>query len=271
MAQIQQAYVSRKMASVERRLRSLYDLSTYRSPTQPALFYGCYSRPDLHTVLSHRSLAVVVWTGKDVLDSELLRQFGQERRSRMMPIKHIATSRWISGKLEAMRIPHSTIAIAPVAADYFKPEPLGERVYVYAAKPGQEKDYGLELVQSLRGRLPQFEFIFCYGSPESVPYARMHTVYSNCFIGLRLTTADGCPSTVVELGLMGRRCIWNGALPNALPWRNIDDIEATIREEAERIGTTDVLLRDAMLEVVNPGNAFSYRRLRFEHRAQLAS
>jgi len=64
----------------------------------------------------------------------------------------------------------------------------------------------------------------------------MHEVYTKCFIGLRLTAHDGFPNTVAELGLMGRKCAWNGASPNAIPWQSVDDLVAAIRTESESIG-----------------------------------
>jgi hypothetical protein len=49
-------------------------------------------------------------------------------------------------------------------------------------------------------------------------------VYSQCFLNLRLTPHDGCPNTNIEMGLMGRRSIYNGDLPASIPWTSVDDI-----------------------------------------------
>ncbi len=50
------------------------------------------------------------------------------------------------------------------------------------------------------------------------------SVYSQCFINLRLTPHDGCPNTNIEMGLMGRRSIYNGDLPASISWHSVDDI-----------------------------------------------
>ena len=56
-------------------------------------------------------------------------------------------------------------------------------------------------------------------------------VYSQCFLNLRLTPHDGCPNTNIEMGLMGRRSIYNGDLPASIPWKSVDDICQSIMRE----------------------------------------
>ena len=58
-------------------------------------------------------------------------------------------------------------------------------------------------------------------------------MYRRCFIGMRLTEHDGLAHTVTELGLMGRRCVWNGGSPNAIPYKNVDDVVVAIEAERE--------------------------------------
>jgi hypothetical protein len=56
-------------------------------------------------------------------------------------------------------------------------------------------------------------------------------VYAQCFVNLRLTPHDGCPNTNIEMGLMGRRSIYNGDLPCSIRWNTVDDICQSIERE----------------------------------------
>jgi hypothetical protein len=59
----------------------------------------------------------------------------------------------------------------------------------------------------------------------------LKNIYKRCFLNLRLTTFDGTPHTNVEMGLMGRRSIFNGTLPHSIGWSGVDDICQNIMKE----------------------------------------
>jgi hypothetical protein len=86
---------------------------------------------------------------------------------------------------------------------------------------------------------PQIKFI----KTESVfDYSRQDLleVYKKCFLGLRLTQHDVVANTACEMGLMGRRMIWNGDLPNAIHYENnVDKIAELIRKEWENRSILD--------------------------------
>ena len=74
---------------------------------------------------------------------------------------------------------------------------------------------------------------------------------------MRLTPHDGLSNVVVELGLMGRRCISNDWVPNAIPWTpDPARIVATIRAEQVHVGRTDEDTADAVRAYVNIGEAW---------------
>jgi len=87
-----------------------------------------------------------------------------------------------------------------------------------------------------------------------VQYNSMSGVYDKCFMGIRLTPHDGLPNTVVELGLMGRRCVWNGNLPNAIPWMKDADIIEAVSKEKDRIGQSFPDIRASMLNHISIGD-----------------
>lgn len=51
-----------------------------------------------------------------------------------------------------------------------------------------------------------------YGQDE------LHEIYKQSFIGVRLTEHDNMALSCVEMGLMGRRSIFNGNIPCAIPY-----------------------------------------------------
>jgi len=86
----------------------------------------------------------------------------------------------------------------------------------------------------------------------------MPSVYSKCFIGLRLVPHDGLGSTVQELGLMGIKCVHNGNSPSALNYKNIDDILKHIENEAKTIGLKDEELSKKVYNYLTiPDNFFN--------------
>ena len=86
---------------------------------------------------------------------------------------------------------------------------------------------------------------------NSVKRTQLPDLYRKCFMGLRLTPHDGCSCTAIELGLMGRRIVWNGDSPNAIKWRTLDDVAAAIREEMKLIGQTRERVREDVEKFIN--------------------
>lgn len=146
---------------------------------------------------------------------------------------HLAISRFIAQDLEQHQITYLRRNISHSDPAAFSPAPLGSKVYVYGGpKSGARAEfYGLDRLPDIREHLPEVTFVVGHTSPPTHPHDQMPKVYLDCLIGLRLTPHDGCSNTVVELGLMGRRCVWNGDLPNAIPWKTTNDIVSAIRNE----------------------------------------
>jgi len=72
-----------------------------------------------------------------------------------------------------------------------------------------------------------------YAEYNTYTRAQLMDVYGGCFVGLRLTPRDGVSVTAVELGMMGRRVIFNGDTPSAIKWKGIDDICESVKKEYE--------------------------------------
>ena len=219
-----------------------YGLDHYSSITKPAVFFGCYAPgraasrragPDIHAILKHQALAVLIWGGSDALyaGAKCFRPVLEAGH-----VKHIAISRSISEDLQRLEVPHIHLPIFPARVNGLTPEPLGQNIYVYSSH-GTSEVYGRSIVRAVKKRLTDFNFIHAYSTPpQRYTRGELLGIYRSCFIGLRLTVHDGLSNTVVELGLMGRKCIWNGWLTNAIPWKNAKDVAHRIRREYQKEG-----------------------------------
>lgn len=248
---IHQAYVSPSIAFFKPHFLAKYQLQEYHDPYRPAFFYGCYRAWDLEKVAAHKSLAVIIWAGSDVILDRNLALLSTHPRSRINPIHFIATSAYIADDMDALQVPYLRRNMVPISTDLFQPVPLGEKVYVYAGSKQREHIYGMQYLPAIREALPDIEFLVHYAVPPTVEHHEMPGVYAQSFIGLRLVSHDGCSCTVTEMGLMGRRCLWNGKLPNAIPWEDVPSVVAAIRQESARVGQVDTAVSEAVRAAVS--------------------
>jgi len=231
--------------------RGLHNLKKYNNPNKPAIFYGLYTYVDLMALKKHKAFAIVAWGGSDVLRKANVKLAVKNR------VKHIAISSFISADLTSMGIEHKTIPLIASPTKYFKPVPMGDEIYTYMPKSSRHF-YGRRIVRQLK-KLCKYK-INIISSNQRHTRKKLFKIYSRCFCGLRLTPHDGVANTVIELGLMGRKCIYNGDTPNAIPWSedNIDGILENIEKESEKIGTIDLSMRKLVRKYINVGNSFLF-------------
>jgi hypothetical protein len=205
-------------------------------------------------MLKHRSLAVIVWAGSDSL--YCLRpendQFVKAIK-RADHMRHIAISKYISDDLNQLGIKHELLPVTQVTHQMFHPKPLGTKVFFYDSHT-KSAFYGTPTVRKILNEFPDLNYLtgFSHGQGH-VPYTEMPKVYEECFLGLRLTPHDGLPNTVIELGLMGRKCVCNHSIPNCIPWKNEQDVIDAIVSERKRIGQTDEKTANAVRDYINIG------------------
>jgi len=244
---IKQGYFSDSLRKIGKRLLEKYRLKEYGNPPtshqrrKPCLFFGCYTRRDVKRVCAHEAFRILIWTGGDLAR---IKSKSHEKIFHHPEIVHIALSGFTAKDLRLVGLPYVSLPVCVSNFDQFQPKPLGPQVYVYGVKSSPEI-YGGALVERVQQALPDIPFLIGDYDADYEPFyppEKMHKVYEKCFMGLRLTTHDGLPNTVAELGLMGRKCVWNGSLPNAIPWWSVDDIVSTIRQESVTIGENRVAL-----------------------------
>lgn len=236
---ITQGAVSDSLAFFKDAFLNKYGLNNYYNPNQPAVFFGCYNKRDMAKLINHKNLALLVFGGTD---AEKLK-YKPNRLAYLKNDKKIrfaAISSFVENDLHNLGLSFVRVPVCPVPFGRFKNAPLGDCVYMYSSHKKPEK-YNEYLGREVEKRMKGFKFIFNYDNGLGhIGQEDMESVYRKCFIGMRLTLHDGLPLTVIELGLMGRRCLYNGRIPNAIPWTNINDICEKIEKEyleRERLNT----------------------------------
>jgi len=210
-----------------RAFKAKHKLVNYSKKNEPVIFFGCYYDKQLNKLLSHESDCVVIWTGSDIQwaleHPEYIKKLKDKKN-----ITHIAISNFIENDLMQSGIPYKSIPVMAMPQDNLIPCRLGDAIYCYKCKTSK---YGDTIFAKIQDGLKDMQFIHCYHNT----YSRddLLKIYGQCFIGLRFTQHDGLSNTACELGLMGRKIIWNGNTPNRIPYdrSNIDAIIKTVKNE----------------------------------------
>lgn len=140
--------------------------------------------------------------------------------------------------LDRWNIPYRHVPIVPMINTDITPKPLGDYIYTYNI---HTEKYGGKVWGKLENKLRGMKFI--HSKPFIYSREGILEVYSKCFIGLRFTSHDGLSNTACEMGLMGRKIIWNGNTPNAIPYdeNDIDSIVENVVYEYEHRNESDYL------------------------------
>lgn len=216
---ITQSHISKSLSGLD--FKGCYNLSDYTNPNEPSLFFGMYDEQDKELLANHTSHAIVIWQGMDSLTAEEL-TFSDNTR-------HIAISPQISAVLTKANILHKLIPIT-ATRPVMCPEPKGDNIYYYSSdnSPSSLAIYGYD---TLRLVAEKVKIPIIHATLDRFSKEELYRVYQSSFINLRLTTHDGCPNTNLEMGLMGRRSVFNGNIPGSIPWNNASDILQAIERE----------------------------------------
>ena len=217
---IKQAHISRGLRRLGQRFMEKYSLSKYYCKRNPLVIFGMYYNEDYSVLKKHGGDVTIVWRGSDTLKINRDRQTLLKER----PARHIAISEVLSKDLTTAGITHKLIPISACSLDYENCK-RGESIYFY----GEHEIYGIKYLPEIKKL--GFDIIHTTGRHSQ---AQIKELYAKSFVGLRLTQHDGLPNTVLELGMMGRRSIYNGDIPHSIKWSSIDDVCESIIKEYER-------------------------------------
>ena len=238
---IKQIRVSSGVKFFAEKLKKKYNLQDYTNINEPVIFNGMYSERDYIDAVNHKGHLTIVWCGSDALN---LKKY-QKYLPQLLKARHIAKSEFISEDLKKLNIPHIILPITPT--EIIKNiQPRGDKIYIYSTT--SKNNYGYNMLGEIKEKtgLEIIETTYNKYTPEE-----LKEVYKQCFIGLRLTKHDGLPNTVVELGLMGRRSIYNGKLPSAIPYKDVDDIVRIIKNEYKNRHINNSLIVEEMYNYLN--------------------
>ena len=209
-----------------------YSFKKYYDPNKPSVFFSLWG---YGAIKNHKSLAVIVWRGTDILKMEGRLKSIKKRKNTY----HISISSYIAKDMEKYGIRYKFIPIVGVDNKYFKPTVMGNEIYIYIPHDNKKYNdrYGRNIVEKIKKNC---DYKINIVASDQYKRKDLVKIYSRCFCGLRLTKHDGLPSQVIEMGLMGRRSFYNGDIPGSIPWsKNVDNIIENIEEEAKKIGTVN--------------------------------
>jgi hypothetical protein len=245
-----QIYVSPSVIFFKDKLKEKYNLVDYYDFKSPAIFNGVYSAFDINKILNHKGVAIVIWCGNDALK---LTYNNANRIKLKKDIRHIAKSEFVYNSLKKYNIISDIIPVTPTTP-IINYKPKGDKVYFYYSKRDPEK-YGYNLMEEVESKV-DIEIIKV--SSDMYSKKQLDEIYEKCFIGLRLTKHDGLPNTVLELGLMGRKCVYNGNLPNALKYKSSEDIINHINNEYQLRNINNECISEDVFNYININNNWMY-------------
>ena len=206
-----------------------YGLADWTSGDAPLIMFGMYRESDIIHFESHRAHVTVVWQGSDArnLPADWLAILKSKPDTR-----HIAISSFIFDSLTAYGLnPQLLFLSATVPTPELENTTNGDFVHFYSSFSGVDnaRYLGEHLIPTIiqKTGIPIIHTGFgLYDRPE------LYGIYRSCFLHLRLTEYDGCPNTNLEMGLLGRKSVFNGyGIPHSIPWVDVEHICDIILEE----------------------------------------
>lgn len=245
MEKARQLRVSESVRFFEDTYKKLYGLVTPNQIdlTKPLVQKGLYRSEDRMTVANHQAPVIVIWCGKDSENKASLNTVAAHKEK----VTNIATSHWISDILHRAGLDHKFMIFPNTDMDFWKPCPLGKKVYSYAPN----YVYGREMVEEIFDEIP-YDTILSTSANEYTK-EELREVYKDCFIGVRLRQVDGSAASVQEMGLMGRRTVSNVHTPTAIEWRTKEDVIHAINVEANNIGTEQTVMAERLYRFLDVG------------------
>lgn len=213
--------------------RKRWNLTKYKNPNKPAVFFGLYSEEDIETYLNHKSKSIVIFGGADLKQKTLLEVKKKIKQKKSYTFAYPGE---FSKILKENKVPHKIFHLPIKNFSTFELTPLGDKIYVYrgASKTNSEYYKWDEVVKPLIAEFGEEKIIFT--TDKSIEDLK-ENYYNKCFVYVKPTPKGGC-TTMFELGMMGRKTIGVGheKLGNFIEYKDIDDLIRLIKEESKYIG-----------------------------------
>lgn len=222
---MKQGHISESLYGLD--YKDKYQLTDYLDSLKHLYIFGMYRDYDLDVFNSHNSDITIIWCGSDA--KNLTKDWAKQIKSKKN-VRHISMSGWVQEsllkhKISSKIIQINAVKIIPELSNY----PNGDFIYFYSSD-NAPKVYNEEYIPQI---IEKTKIPILRGSISVYDKKTLYEIYRKSFLNLRLTTHDGVPNTNLEMGLMGRKSIYNGDLPYSIKWKNIDSICDSIMEEYE--------------------------------------
>lgn len=216
-----QYYRSKSLSGLH--YKAKYKLNSYTTIKEPLVIFGMYREEDYQTLINHESEVVIVWQGMDS------KEINPDWIEEIKKAKNISISHWIKDSLNSYGIESELKYLSATKAKENN-YPNGDCVYFYCSDYSESslEYYGANIIDEIEERTG---IIIIRTFLNSYTKKQLNEIYKKCFVNLRLTNHDGCPNTNLEMGLMGRKSIFNGSLPHSIKWNDVNDICKSIMKE----------------------------------------
>jgi len=226
---IDQAYVGRSINFFKDNFLKKYELNEYYDIQKPAIFFG--ARESSNLINHHQGVKIILPATPDDYPN----------------IDNYQNTFFICSDNYNLPKGVPRKSLTPEIKDYnmFTPNILGDKIYFYSGfKNGWDKND--PLVNEIQ---KQIDYEIITTSHQNIKdYYNISNLksqfYDKCFLNLNLT-GNGL-STVIELGLMGRKTIFKPSnfnniqrieFPNFIYYNTLEDIFEIIKNESKKIGT----------------------------------
>ena len=239
---IKQAYISKGVAHFAERFMANYGLRPFDNPDEPTVIFGMYYDEDYHFLIEN-NVKIIVWCG---VDSAIINKRGAYFVAKSEAL-NIASLSGIQANLKKVGLPYLDLKVTAANLS-LTCEPRGDKIYHYGDgtdKYGEsmldeiEQQTGIEILRYKSLQMPYDEFMKI-------------NPYRDCFVCLG-TSYTGSGTTMIEMGLMGRRSINNGNLPHAVKYRNVKDIVRAVKKEYERRHEDNLKIYQSFSKTYNIG------------------
>lgn len=225
-----QASVSSGIAFFKKNFLSHWGLKDYYDINQPCVFFGAWSQSQL--IQNHQSYKIIIASSPTDFPN--------------WDIVTNTENLFIVNSLNNNNLPKNIICknVTIEFKDYslFQPNIIGDKIYSYTGfKNGWYKHLNVDKLKEIQKHI-DYEIIttdhHTIQDYYDIEYLKSN-YYDKCFLNLNLSEGNGL-TTVIELGLMGRKTIMNENFykyPQIISYNDDEDIINLIKKESKKINT----------------------------------
>lgn len=241
-----QYYRSESLEGLE--YQEKYGLADYTDSLGELVIFGMYRQEDFDVLKQHSGPVTIVFQGSDARNLpiywvEYIRERGVTCIAISSFIFDTLSDYWLDPKMKYLS--------ATVPTPELSNCPKGDFIHFYSSNGSNEsaRYMGEHLIPEIiqKTGIPVIQTAFgLYDKPE------LYKIYKSCFLHLRLTEYDGCPNTNLEMGLMGRKSVFNGkGMPASIPWIDVNHVCDIVLHEYENRKKDNTMISKEVLNFIN--------------------